>query len=39
VLRPNTGHDKNRRIISVDIFTIVGFAIGMIIMYATGLLV
>ena len=39
VLRPNNDHDKNRRIISVDIFTIVGFAIGMIIMYATGLLV
>ena len=39
VLRPNNDHDKNRRIISVDIFRIVGFAIGMIIMYATGLLV
>lgn len=39
VLRPNNDHDKNRRIVSVDIFTIVGFAIGMIIMYATGLLV
>lgn len=39
VLRPNNDHDKNRRIISVNIFTIAGFAIGMIIMYATGLLV
>src|SRR5215216_5012745 len=39
VLRPNNDHDKNRRNISVDIFTIVGFAIGMIIMYTTGLLV
>src|SRR5215208_764542 len=39
VLRPNNDHDKNRRIISVNIFTIAGFAIGMIIMYTTGLLV
>jgi ZIP family zinc transporter len=39
VLRPNNDHYKNRRIISVNIFAIAGFAIGMIIMYATGLLV
>ena len=41
VLRPVDNNDnyKNKRIVSVNIFTIAGFAIGMIIMYATGLLV
>jgi zinc transporter ZupT len=32
-------NDKNKRIISMNIFTIAGFAVGMTIMYVTGLLV
>ncbi|MFZ0265793.1 MAG: divalent cation transporter [Nitrososphaeraceae archaeon] len=39
VLRPNNDNDMNSRIFSVNKFTIAGFAIGMIIMYVTGLLV
>src|ERR671911_105714 len=41
VLRPvdNTDNDKNKKIVAVNIFTIAGFAIGMVIMYVTGLLV
>ena len=41
VLRPvdNTDNDKNKKIVKVNLFTIVGFAIGMVIMYVTGLLV
>ena len=41
VLRPvdNTGKDKNKKIVKVNLFTIAGFAIGMVIMYVTGLLV
>ena len=41
VLRPvdNTDNDKNRKIVKVNLFTIAGFAIGMVIMYVTGLLV
>ena len=38
VLRPNNDNDMNSRIFSVNKFTIAGFAIGMIIMYVTGLL-
>jgi zinc transporter, ZIP family len=38
VLRPNN-NDKSSRIVSLNKFTIAGFAIGMIIMYVTGLLV
>ena len=41
VLRPvnNDGNDKNKKIGTVNPFTIAGFAIGMVIMYVTGLLV
>jgi zinc transporter, ZIP family len=41
VLRPadNTDNDKNKKIVAVNIFTIAGFATGMVIMYVTGLLV
>jgi ZIP family zinc transporter len=39
VLRPTDDTDKKSRIVSINKFTIVGFAIGMIIMYVTGLLV
>ncbi|MDW0143615.1 MAG: divalent cation transporter [Nitrososphaeraceae archaeon] len=41
VLRPVDSNDnyKNKKIVSVNIFTIAGFALGMLIMYATGLLV
>lgn len=41
VLRPvdNTDNDKNKKIVKVNLFTIAGFAIGMVIMYVTGLLV
>ena len=39
VLRPDNDNDKNSRTFSVNKFTIAGFAIGMIIMYVTGLLV
>jgi zinc transporter, ZIP family len=41
VLRPvdNTNNDQNKKIIKVNLFTIAGFAIGMVIMYVTGLLV
>jgi zinc transporter, ZIP family len=39
VLRPTDDNDKKSRIVSVNKFTIAGFAIGMIIMYVTGLLV
>lgn len=41
VLRPvdNTDKDKNKKIVKVNLFTIAGFAIGMVIMYVTGLLV
>lgn len=41
VLRPvdNTDKDKNKKIFKVNLFTIAGFAIGMVIMYVTGLLV
>jgi zinc transporter ZupT len=41
VLRPVDSNDnyKNKKIVSVNIFTIAGFAVGMLIMYATGLLV
>jgi zinc transporter, ZIP family len=41
VLRPvdNTDNDKNKKIVAVNKFTIAGFAIGMVIMYVTGLLV
>ena len=40
VLRPNNNdNDKSSRIVSLNKFTIAGFAIGMIIMYVTGLLV
>jgi ZIP family zinc transporter len=41
VLHPvdNTDNDKNRKIVKVNLFTIAGFAIGMVIMYVTGLLV
>ena len=41
VLRPvdNTDEDKNKKIVKVNLFTIAGFAIGMVIMYVTGLLV
>jgi ZIP family zinc transporter len=39
VLRPSDNNDKNSRLASVNKFTIAGFAIGMIIMYVTGLLV
>src|SRR5215216_877487 len=35
----NNNNDKNKKIVTVNIFTIAGFAIGMIIMYVTGLLV
>ena len=39
VLRPTDDTDKKSRIVSINKFTIFGFAIGMIIMYITGLLV
>jgi zinc transporter, ZIP family len=41
VLRPvdDTDNDKNKKIVAVNIFTIAGFATGMVIMYVTGLLV
>jgi zinc transporter, ZIP family len=41
VLRPvdNTDNDQNKKIVKVNLFTIAGFAIGMVIMYVTGLLV
>jgi zinc transporter ZupT len=39
VLRPTNDNDKKSRIVSVNKFTITGFAIGMVIMYVTGLLV
>lgn len=41
VLRPvdNTDKDKNKKIVKINLFTIAGFAIGMVIMYVTGLLV
>jgi zinc transporter ZupT len=39
VLRPTSDNEKSSRIVAVNIFTIAGFAIGMIIMYVTGLLV
>lgn len=41
VLRPvdNTNNDQNKKIVKVNLFTIAGFAIGMVIMYVTGLLV
>ena len=41
VLRPvdTTENDKNKKIVKVNLFTIAGFAIGMVIMYVTGLLV
>jgi ZIP family zinc transporter len=39
VLRPTDDNDKKSRIVSVNKFTIAGFAVGMIIMYVTGLLV
>jgi zinc transporter, ZIP family len=41
VLRPvdNNDNDKNKKIVKVNLFTIAGFAIGMVIMYVTGLLV
>lgn len=41
VLRPvdNTDKNKNKKIVKVNLFTIAGFAIGMVIMYVTGLLV
>jgi ZIP family zinc transporter len=39
VLRPTNDNGKKSKIISVNKFTIAGFAIGMIIMYVTGLLV
>jgi zinc transporter, ZIP family len=39
VLRPTNDNDKKSRIVSVNKFTIAGFAIGMVIMYVTGLLV
>jgi zinc transporter ZupT len=39
VLRPTSDNDKKSRIVSVNKFTIAGFAIGMVIMYVTGLLV
>lgn len=41
VLRPvdNTDKDKNKKIVKVNLFTIAGFAIGMVIMYVTGLLI
>jgi zinc transporter, ZIP family len=41
VLRPvdNTDNDQNKKIFKVNLFTIAGFAIGMVIMYVTGLLV
>jgi ZIP family zinc transporter len=35
----NTEQDKNKKIFKVNLFTIAGFAIGMVIMYVTGLLV
>jgi zinc transporter ZupT len=35
----NNNNDKNKKIVTVNIFTIAGFAIGMIITYVTGLLV
>src|ERR671919_2351319 len=39
VLRPDNDNDNNSRTFSVNKFTIAGFAVGMIIMYVTGLLV
>ena len=41
VLRPvdNIDNDQNKKIVKVNLFTIAGFAIGMVIMYVTGLLV
>ena len=39
VLRPTSDNEKSSRIVAVNIFTIAGFAIGMLIMYVTGLLV
>lgn len=41
VFRPadNTDKDKNKKIVKVNLFTIAGFALGMVIMYVTGLLV
>ena len=41
VFRPadNTDKDKNKKIVKVNLFTIAGFAIGMVIMYATSLLI
>jgi zinc transporter, ZIP family len=39
VLRPTSENEKSSRIVAVNIFTIAGFAIGMLIMYVTGLLV
>jgi ZIP family zinc transporter len=39
VLRPTSDNEKSSRIVAVNIFTIAGFAIGMLIMYITGLLV
>jgi zinc transporter ZupT len=39
VLRPTNDNDRKSRIVSVNKFTIAGFAIGMVIMYVTGLLV
>jgi ZIP family zinc transporter len=41
VLRPVdiSDNDQNKKIVKVNLFTIAGFAIGMVIMYVTGLLV
>jgi zinc transporter, ZIP family len=39
VLRPTSDNEKSSRTVAVNIFTIAGFAIGMLIMYVTGLLV
>jgi zinc transporter, ZIP family len=39
VLRPTSDNEKSSRIVAVNVFTIAGFAIGMLIMYVTGLLV
>lgn len=41
VLRPvdNIDNNQNKKIVKVNLFTIAGFAIGMVIMYVTGLLV
>jgi ZIP family zinc transporter len=39
VLRSTSDNEKSSKIVAVNIFTIAGFAIGMLIMYVTGLLV